>query len=115
MSEENDINNISSNTIETSTETQSQTDSPSMLMSMLPLAFVFIVFYFLVIRPQSKKIKKHNVMLDQLKKNDQVITSGGIIGTINKVVDKKVYLNISKDVEITLDKSFISNIITEQN
>ncbi|UAT43450.1 preprotein translocase subunit YajC [Anaplasmataceae bacterium AB001_6] len=84
-------------------------------MSMLPLAVIFVVFYFLVIRPQSKKIKKHNNMLENLKKNDKVITSGGIIGTINRIVDKRVYLSISEDknIEIIVDRNFISGLDSE--
>ena len=51
----------------------------------LPLILIFVVFYFLLIRPQQRKVKQHKEMLSNLKRGDKIVTSGGIIGTINKV------------------------------
>lgn len=67
------------------------------LASMLPLILIFFVFYFLVIRPQSKKMKQHQEMVTSLKKGDKVITGGGIYGSITKVHDNSDTI----DVEIT--------------
>ena len=55
----------------------------------LPLILIFAVFYFLLIRPQQRKVKQHKEMLSNLKRGDKIITSGGIIGTINKVSDNR--------------------------
>ena len=55
----------------------------------LPLILIFVVFYFLLIRPQQRKVKQHKEMLSNLKRGDKIVTSGGIIGTINKVADNR--------------------------
>ena len=77
----------------------------------LPLILIFGVFYILLIRPQQKKVKQHREMLNNLKRNDKVITSGGIIGTINKVNDnKELLLQISDNVEIKIAPGMIADM-----
>ena len=77
----------------------------------LPLILIFGVFYILLIRPQQKKVKQHREMLNNLKKGDKVITSGGIIGEINKVKDnKELILEISQDIEISIAPGMIADL-----
>lgn len=74
---------------------------------LVPVLFTFGVFYFLVIRPQQKKQKEHEVMINSLKKNDEVITNSGIYGTIVNIKDKTFVLRVDDDAKIEIDKSFI--------
>ena len=65
----------------------------------IPLILIFIIFYFFLIRPQQKKVKEHKAMVEALKKGDKVVTSGGITGTITRVIDNdKVEVEISDNV-----------------
>ena len=77
----------------------------------IPLILIFVIFYFFLIRPQQKKIKYHKVMVSNLKRGDEVITSGGIIGKIEKIIDDdKVDLIISENVTIQVIKSTIQSL-----
>lgn len=76
--------------------------------SMLPLLLIFVVFYFLLIKPQQKRAKEHQVMLAALKKGDEVVTSGGIVGRITKVDDTRATVEIARGVEVVVVKSTIS-------
>ena len=77
----------------------------------LPLILIFGVFYILLIRPQQKKVKQHREMLNNLKKGDKVITSGGIIGKINKVKDnRELVLEISENIEINVAPGMIADM-----
>lgn len=82
--------------------------------SFLPLILIFVVFYFLLIRPQSKKAKEHKQMLDNLKKGDKVMTTGGIYGFIEELDEKTVVLKvgISNDVKVKVDRNFIAGLRT---
>ena len=72
----------------------------------IPLILIFVIFYFFLIRPQQKKVKDHKLMVDNLKRGDKVITSGGIIGTIERVVDaEKVEVLISDNVKVEIIKA----------
>lgn len=75
---------------------------------LMPLIFLFAVFYFLLIRPQKKQQKEHQKMIANLKKNDQVVTSGGVHGTIVAVKDKAFTLRIDEGTKIQVDKNAIS-------
>jgi preprotein translocase subunit YajC len=82
--------------------------------SFLPLILIFVVFYFLMIRPQQKKMKQHKEMLSQLRRGDRVLTSGGILGTVNKVVDdKEVVVEIADGVRVSVLRGAISEIISK--
>lgn len=83
---------------------------PSMIESLLPLVVIFGIFYFLVIRPQANRMRKHQDALKTLKKGDEVLTSGGILGTIRGMTDKWVTLEISQGVEIKALKSQIAGL-----
>ncbi len=81
------------------------------LISLLPLVLIFVVFYFLMIRPQQKKVKEHRTMLDALRRGDRVVTAGGIIGVVTKIPgDNEVILEIAKDVRVTVVRSTITEI-----
>ena len=72
----------------------------------IPLILIFVIFYFFLIRPQQKKIKEHKLMVENLKRGDKVVTSGGIVGTIERVVDNdKVEVLISENVKVEIIKS----------
>lgn len=82
--------------------------------SFLPLVLIFVVFYFLMIRPQQKKMKAHKEMMTQLRRGDRVLTSGGILGTINKVVDdKEVVVEIAEGVRVRVLRGTIQDIISK--
>lgn len=84
----------------------------SMFSSLLPLVFIFVIFYFLLIRPQSKKAKEHKKMLENLKRGDKVITTGGIEGVIEEVDGDRMVLKIGikEDIRIRINRNFIADI-----
>ncbi|MHB8172977.1 MAG: preprotein translocase subunit YajC [Nitrospirota bacterium] len=88
---------------------------PSMFQSIIPLVIIFGIFYFLLIRPQSKKAKEHKAMLDALKKGDRVITSGGIFGTIQSLTANTVVLIISENVKIKVGRGYISQVVVSED
>lgn len=85
-----------------------QTVNP--LINLFPLILIFIIFYFLLIRPQKTKEKEHQKMLVNLNKNDEVVTSSGIHGTIVNVKDKTVILRIDDNVKIEIERNCIASI-----
>lgn len=76
----------------------------------IPLVFMFAIFYFLLIRPQQKKAKEHKLLLDALKKGDNVITAGGVHGKVISVDDTIVALEIATGVNIKITKSYIATV-----
>ncbi|MCP5381988.1 MAG: preprotein translocase subunit YajC [Kordiimonadaceae bacterium] len=81
------------------------------LMDFLPFILIFVVFYFLLIRPQQKRAKEHKAMVEALKRGDKVITSGGIIAKVTKVIDdEKIELEIAPDVKIQVLRATISQV-----
>tara|TARA_Y100001970_G_scaffold290335_1_gene423746 strand:+ start:952 stop:1302 length:351 start_codon:yes stop_codon:yes gene_type:complete len=77
----------------------------------LPLILIFGVFYILLIRPQQKKVKQHREMLNNLRRGDKIITSGGIIGTINKVSDnRELLIQVSENVEIKIAPGMVADL-----
>ena len=72
----------------------------------IPLILIFIIFYFFLIRPQQKKVKEHKVMVANLKRGDKVVTSGGIVGTVERVMENdKAEIQISENVNVEIVKS----------
>ena len=72
----------------------------------IPLILIFVIFYFFLIRPQQKKVKEHKIMVESLKRGDKVITTGGIVGTVERVIDnEKVEVNISENVNVEIVRS----------
>jgi preprotein translocase subunit YajC len=81
------------------------------IAQLIPLILIFVIFYFFLIRPQQKRVKDHKNMVAQLKRGDQVITSGGIVGRIERILeDDKVELTISENVNVQVVKSTIQSL-----
>ncbi len=77
----------------------------------IPLILIFVIFYFFLIRPQQKKVKEHKLMVAALKRGDEVITSGGIVGKIERVLgDDKVDISISENVTVQVVQSTIQSL-----
>jgi preprotein translocase subunit YajC len=84
------------------------------LESFIPIILIFIIMYFLLIRPQQKKIKEHKLMVEGIRRGDQVLTQGGIIGKISKVKEgEEVEVEVAKDVKVTIIKSTIVNVLNK--
>lgn len=81
------------------------------LASFLPLIILFAVFYFLLIRPQSKRAKEHKNMVASLAKGDEVVTNGGILGTITEIDDNYATLKVADNVEIKVQRPSISTLV----
>ena len=82
----------------------------------IPLILIFVIFYFFLIRPQQKRVKDHRAMVQGLKRGDEVITSGGIIGIVDKVYeDDKIDVEISSDVTVKVVKSTIQSLVNNSN
>ena len=78
---------------------------------LVPIAMIFVVFYFLLLRPQQKKQKETRAMLDAVKRGDRVVTSGGIIGTVQKVDEREVVLEIADNVRVKALKAMIVDVV----
>lgn len=81
------------------------------LMGLLPILLMFVVLWFLMIRPQMKKAKEHKALLAALQKGDEVVTGGGIVGRITKVDDAYATVEIAKDVEVVVQKPAIGIVL----
>ena len=82
----------------------------------IPLILIFVIFYFFLIRPQQKKVKEHKSMVATLKRGDEVITSGGIVGKIERVLgDDKVDIQISENVTVQVVQSTIQSLLNKPN
>ena len=75
---------------------QAAAQQPSMIASFIPLILIFLIFYFLLIRPQQKKQKEHKILLDSIKRGDEILSSGGIVGRVLKADNEKLTVEISK-------------------
>ena len=84
-----------------------------MLIQFLPLIALFVLFYFLMIRPQQKRMKQHQATIAAVKKGDEVVTAGGIRGRVNKVSDDEVEVEIAPNVRVRVVKSTLSNVLTK--
>ena len=83
------------------------------LVQFMPIILMFVIFYFLLIRPQQKKAKEHKALLDTLKKGDKVVTAGGMHGKVTSLDDKIVTLEIANGVNVKFNKGFIANVERE--
>jgi preprotein translocase subunit YajC len=85
---------------------------PQAMMQFLPLVLIFVVFYFLLIRPQQKRAKEHKSMLGNLRRGDKVVTGGGIIGTVAKVMnDDEVQVDIAEGIRVRVVRSTITSVL----
>lgn len=83
----------------------------SSLMSMLPLVLMFVVLYFVMIRPQMKKQKEHRAMVDALAKGDEIVTTGGVLGKVSKMGDSYLGVEIASGVEIQVQRGAVIQVL----
>jgi preprotein translocase subunit YajC len=83
----------------------------SSLMSMLPLILMFVVLYFVMIRPQMKKQKEHRAMIDALAKGDEIVTGGGMLGKVTKLGEGNISLEVAAGVEIQIQRSSVVQVL----
>ena len=86
-------------------------DLGSSLMGMLPLVLMFVVLYFVMIRPQMKRQKEHRAMIDALAKGDEVATAGGLLGRITRVGDHSLSLQVADGVEVEIQRSAVVQVL----
>jgi preprotein translocase subunit YajC len=87
------------------------TGGGDVFLQLLPFILIFFIIYFLILRPQQKRVKVHKEMIDNLKKGDNVITQGGLIGKVTKVVnEQELEIQISDDVKVKVIKGMISDL-----
>jgi preprotein translocase subunit YajC len=84
----------------------------SPIAGLMPIILMVVLFYFLLIRPQQKKMNEHKKMVAALRRGDKVLTSGGIFGTISKVEDDAIVVEIAPEVKVKVEKNSISTVIT---
>lgn len=87
------------------------TDPMGSLMGMLPILLMFVVLYFLMIRPQMKRAKEHKTMVEALSKGDEVVTQGGVAGKIVKVGESYVQVEIAPNVEVSVQKAAVTTLL----
>jgi len=81
----------------------------------IPLILIFIIFYFFLIRPQQKRVKDHKTMVESLKRGDEVITSGGIIGTVERVMeDDRIEVLIGDNIKVQIIRSTITSLLKKE-
>jgi preprotein translocase subunit YajC len=90
---------------------QSAAGGSGSLMSFLPIVLMFVVLYFLMIRPQMKRQKEQKAMIDALAKGDEVITAGGILGKVSKVTEAYVTVEVSDGTEIVMQKASVTMLL----
>ena len=81
------------------------------LMDFLPLIVLAVVFYFFILRPQSKRVKEHRAMVEALQRGDEVVTGGGEVGRVSKVYEQYVGVELAENVEVTVQKSSIQAVL----
>jgi preprotein translocase subunit YajC len=102
---------ISSAFAQTAPAAASGGDFQSTLMSMLPLLLMFVVLYFVMIRPQMKKQKEHRAMIDALAKGDEVVTAGGLLGKVSKIGDAYIGVEMATGVEVQMQRSAVIQVL----
>ncbi|RVT39795.1 preprotein translocase subunit YajC [Sphingobium algorifonticola] len=85
--------------------------SASIIANILPLVLIFVVFYFLLIRPQQKRMKDHKAKIDAVKKNDQVVTGGGLVGKVVRVDDLYVDVELAPGMKVKAVKAMLTDVI----
>ena len=83
------------------------------LVSLVPILLIFVIMYMLMIRPQQKKMKAHKAMVDALRRGDQVVTSGGLIGKVVKVSDNEVEVELAPNVKVRVGRGTSSQVISK--
>ena len=89
-----------------------QPTTPNPLMNLVPIAAIFAIFYFLLIRPQQKQQKEHDTMLKNLKAGDKILTSGGLYGTVNRLLgETDLEVQFSQTVKLTVNRTAVTQVI----
>ena len=91
------------------------TGNPLMSTPIIPYLLIFLIFYFIVIKPQRTKQKEQKSMIENLKKNDEIVTTGGVHGTIVLVKDKTVVVRVDDNVKIEFDKESVSTVLNPKS
>ena len=86
-------------------------DTQSTLLGMLPLVLMFVVLYFVMIRPQMKKQKEHRAMIDALAKGDEVVTAGGLLGKVSKIGDAYLGVELASGVEVQMQRNAVVQVL----
>jgi preprotein translocase subunit YajC len=81
------------------------------LLSMLPLLLIMVLFYFMLIRPQTKRAKEHKNMVEALSKGDEIVTNGGLLGRVNEVGDSFLNVEIANGVEVKIQKQSVATLV----
>ncbi|MEM8987146.1 MAG: preprotein translocase subunit YajC [Pseudomonadota bacterium] len=88
--------------------------APNPLIQLLPFVAIFVIFYFLLIRPQQKRMKDHQSMVDAVRRGDVVVTSGGMVGKVTKVLDdREIEVEVADNVRVRIVKSTLSDVRTK--
>jgi preprotein translocase subunit YajC len=87
--------------------------APGGLMSFVPFIIIFILFYFMLIRPQMQQAKAHKKLISELKKGDEVLLASGILGTIQKVSEIYLIVNISNNTEIKIQRNSVQSVLSK--
>jgi preprotein translocase subunit YajC len=85
--------------------------SAAFFVQILPLLFIFVIFYFLMIRPQQRRMKAHQATIAAVKKGDNVVTAGGVLGKVTKVTDDEVEVEIAQGTRVRIVKSTLSHVL----
>jgi preprotein translocase subunit YajC len=85
----------------------------STLISFAPIVLIFLIMYFLMIRPQQKKVKEHRAMIEALRRGDQIVTAGGLIGKVVKVADGEVEVELAPNVKVRVVRSTITQVLSK--
>ncbi|MBP7240586.1 preprotein translocase subunit YajC [Amaricoccus sp.] len=83
------------------------------LIGFVPIILIFVIMYFLMIRPQQKKLKDHRAMVDALRRGDQVVTAGGMIGKVVKVTDAELEVELAPNVKVRVVKNTIAQVLSK--
>ncbi len=89
--------------------------SGASFIQFVPLVLIFVVFYFLLIRPQQKKMKNHKLMLDAVRRGDRIVTNGGIVGLVTKAMldDRELTVEIAENVRVKVMRDMVSSVISK--
>jgi preprotein translocase subunit YajC len=84
---------------------------PGPIVSLMPIAAMFVVLYFLLIRPQQKRTREHETMVQNLKRNDEIVTTGGLYGRVQTIADKVLTVEIAPNVRVRIDRAQVADIV----
>ena len=100
-----------SNVAAASTANGAAMGQPDSTFSLVMIVAIFVLFYFMLIRPQNKRAKEHRNLVNQLKKGDEVVTSGGLIGKVSSLDEQMIKINIAEGVEVNVQRNAVSSVL----